>query len=520
MSLVAEVVTLADGDINNSARLWVVDAVRFTKHQTLFGTPVSNGAMWKLQRGGLSSYARVMQMRQAAQVRIWLLRQLAPHLYDCLLLYAPHADRMLIADGMRGVNAQAAAAETRKDASTYVVGIVASSPSAAWRQLVETVVAEAQAGAQAAREGAVASAVGVYIAKAIAGEDSGGQGVPNPAYTDWVERRDSLSALVRDMTSGGSEGAAAAAAVEALAKFTRDPAPPRTLALALDSSRSLRCGRVAHVERVGEVCKCLSTLYLRQADMRLLRGSIDLYASRGDDMRALGLPHKLGILLHGEPGTGKSSTIAAIATHLHKDIYYLHLGGVRRNDDLRMLFEHVTRNCANGGVVVMEDIDAMAPVVLRREGLHRPHSSASSASSECSSLSAPLSEGCGSSSLVDLMDAGDAPLTLDYFLNLLQGTLTVDGMVFIATTNRLEVLDPAFYRPGRYDVVLHLGACDRDQVQMAFQRFMGRSPAPDVLARIKEGAHTPASIVARLAQFVCTPADGLDDANVLAPFLD
>lgn len=508
-------------DIDFVESLNVVDAVRLSSRSTLFGVPISNEALWKLPRNGVAAYPHVSSMKQGAEVRIWLLRQLVPEIYQRVLQYEGK-----VAAAAAVMNSPEAADDTANNGILNVsvaCGAGAIHAAAAWRRLVEAVVAGAQ---QVHRSGAAAQSVGVYIVKAVVEDGgAGAAGVPNPAYTDWAERRDCLKALVQDLTTragkdgeSGSGGAAAAAAVEALASFTREPAPPRTL------ERDGDCGttRVARVERVGEVCKCLSTLYLRHADMRVLRGSIDLYASRGDDMRALGLPHKLGVLLHGEPGTGKSSTIAAIATHLRKDIYYLHLGGVRRNDDLRMLFEHVTRNCANGGVVVMEDIDAMAPVVLRRGSLPP----ASSASSECSSdlPAAPLSEGgCGGGcnpGLADLMDAGGAPLTLDYFLNLLQGTLTVDGMVFVATTNRLEALDPAFYRPGRFDVVLNLGACDRDQVQLAFQRFMGRPPAAEVLARVREGVHTPASVVARLAQFVCTPAEGADDAHVLAPFLE
>jgi chaperone BCS1 len=201
------------------------------------------------------------------------------------------------------------------------------------------------------------------------------------------------------------------------------------------------------------------------------------------------------VLACTQPGTGKSTTIAAIATFLHKDLHYVSLGTVRTNAELRSLFDHVTRNCANGGgIVVMEDVDAMSPVVLRRVPVISSSSSSSSCSVEASSTD---------------------PLTLDFMLNMLQGTLTIDGMVFVATTNHLELLDPAFYREGRFDVVLRLGACDRAQVRAAFRRFFGRDPRQDVLERVEEDVHTPAAIVARLARFLCSPGD---DEEVLSPF--
>jgi SpoVK/Ycf46/Vps4 family AAA+-type ATPase len=37
---------------------------------------------------------------------------------------------------------------------------------------------------------------------------------------------------------------------------------------------------------------------------------------RKELLARLGLPHKLSVLLHGSPGTGKTTTIAAIATFL------------------------------------------------------------------------------------------------------------------------------------------------------------------------------------------------------------
>ncbi len=209
------------------------------------------------------------------------------------------------------------------------------------------------------------------------------------------------------------------------------------------------------------------------------------------------MKHRPRLFARTQPGTGKSTTIAAIATFLRKDLHYVSLGTVRTNAELRALFDHVTRNCAKGGgIIVMEDVDAMTPVVLRRVPLLLLPVAPETPSVEASSSD---------------------PVTLDFMLNMLQGTLTIDGMVFVATTNHLELLDPAFYREGRFDVVLRLGACDRAQVRAAFRRFFGRDPRPGVLERVEENAHTPAAVVARLARFLCSAGD---DEDVLSPFFE
>ena len=377
----------------------------------------------------------------------------------------------------------------------------------------------------------------VHVARVVnEGTPNQAKPIANPAYAEWEERRDFLKGLLGTPLGTGDGPATTAAnpaVTDALVRFASEASPPRFL-----ESPEPAAKRTVLIEHVSTIAKGLSTLYLREDDMRHLRSSLNLFKDKKDVIRDLGLPHKLGVLLHGEPGTGKSTTIAAIASYLRKDVYYLHLGSVQTNDDLRMLFEHVTKNCVDGGgIVVMEDIDAMAPVVLRRRHGEKSESISSPRSSNGSNShgeSVETDSDCGSSSLPHhqhqqhhhqtqktqtITDAGCKSVTLDYFLNLLQGTLTLDGMVFVTTTNHLAALDPAFYRPGRFDVVLELRACDRFQVQQAFRRFLGRDPSPGVLARVAENLHTPAAVTSRLAAYVCCPTSEADDEDILEPFL-
>ena len=128
-------------------------------------------------------------------------------------------------------------------------------------------------------------------------------------------------------------------------------------------------------------------------------------------------------------GTGKSSTIACVASYLSRDIYYVSLKEIRTDDELLRVVSFV--NTQGNGCIVFEEIEKNVPhLVCTEEYL------ASIAVSELPSTSRTLTE------------LGEPRLTLECLLNVLQGTLTQSGTVFCATTNHIDRLQPALFRSG------------------------------------------------------------------------
>jgi hypothetical protein len=92
-----------------------------------------------------------------------------------------------------------------------------------------------------------------------------------------------------------------------------------------------------------------------------------------------GIPHTLGFLFHGPPGTGKTSTIKAIAKEGRRHIINIQLNEIKTKAQLQHLFFHDEIHVYNGAntekyiipvserLYVIEDIDAMGDTVLRRE---------------------------------------------------------------------------------------------------------------------------------------------------------
>jgi hypothetical protein len=260
-------------------------------------------------------------------------------------------------------------------------------------------------------------------------------------------------------------------------------------------------------EEVNRVHRAVTSLYLTAKDRARLDTCLGSFVEKKPLLRRLGLPNKLCVLLHGTPGCGKTSTAAAIATYLRRPMYYVALKTLQTDAELREAFRAATADDRTGGVIVLEDVDAMTDLV--RDRLSPPQGPPGQ-----TEATPRKQEDAGSSS-----SSGSEHLTLSCLLNLLQGTLTLDNMVVVATTNHLSHLDPALVRDGRFDVRIELRPCDRRQVADMYLAFTGRTLDDALLARVPEHVHAPATVMGHLLQYaIGGVGDGGDEA-ALQPFL-
>jgi len=154
--------------------------------------------------------------------------------------------------------------------------------------------------------------------------------------------------------------------------------------------------------------------------------AIKHFENKKEDHHRLGLPHHLGIMLHGEPGCGKSSMVHAVAAETERSIFYLNLGSVGNDKELTALLSG-TRDWSKI-ILAIEDIDAAGVKVNREDAEKKKDGNEES-----------------------------GPLSLSALLNVLDGILCPDGLVVVATTNHHEKLDPALKREGRFDKTFELG---------------------------------------------------------------
>jgi ATP-dependent 26S proteasome regulatory subunit len=243
---------------------------------------------------------------------------------------------------------------------------------------------------------------------------------------------------------------------------------------------------------VSEQSKPIDTLYLRKKDMFQLKSVLNNFGNCSEIYAELGIRKKLGLMFHGVPGTGKSTSIVTIASYLKKDIYYLNMNTIKTNAELQMIFDYVLKNCSKTGIIVIEEIEKQTDVVLKNHELK-------------------------DETMTDILNKKEGKLNLSYFLNLLDGTLSQEETVYIMTTNHIDKLEPALYRAGRIDKMIEFKKCDKYQIEIIYERIMKRKIDSDVLDSIPEDVYTPADIIFHLVSYIYETE--LDDGNIMEKFM-
>lgn len=160
------------------------------------------------------------------------------------------------------------------------------------------------------------------------------------------------------------------------------------------------------------------------SEIRLVRELIQIPLQFPAVYRQLGIQAPRGVVFYGPPGTGKTHLAKAMANELNAQFFYVNgpelIGSMyaETEGNLRKMFSEATHHAPS--IVFIDELDVMAP---------------------------PRGE-TGSHSDTRMVTQ---------LLSLMDGMSQVEGVVVVGTTNRVEAVDRALRRPGRFDREIYIG---------------------------------------------------------------
>ena len=277
----------------------------------------------------------------------------------------------------------------------------------------------------------------------------------------------------------------------------------------------------------------------------VLKNRVNHFLNNRDWYNKRGIPYTLGFMFHGGPGTGKTSTIKAIANASQRHVFNVKLGDVKTNTQLRNLFqsEYVQVLDPVSGkkekyiipimkrLYVIEDIDSMADIVRKRSD-KKQNSDVSvrggnvASSKVLNSLKRQLFESQSDyknpERKVELEQqikeveeelerhATDA-ITLSSLLDVLDGTYEIPDRMFCITTNDPETLDPAFIRPGRVDMIVQFTNATHDIILGMFSNFYEQKFDIEMFEGVCEKMISPAMVNQILFKHFYSPTNAITE---------
>ncbi|MBE8539825.1 CDC48 family AAA ATPase [Geoglobus acetivorans] len=228
--------------------------------------------------------------------------------------------------------------------------------------------------------------------------------------------------------------------VGATVTFGRQPQQPVLLAVVKTDPKTaviidettkivLRDKPVRGFERFGKAGVTYEDIGGLKKELQKVREVIELPLKYPELFQKLGIDPPKGVLLYGPPGTGKTLIAKAVANEIGASFFTINGPEImskfygESEQRLREIFEEAKENSPS--IIFIDEIDAIAP---RRDEV-----------------------------------TGEVERrVVAQLLTLMDGLEERGQVIVIGATNRIEAVDPALRRPGRFDREIEIGVPDRE----------------------------------------------------------
>lgn len=163
------------------------------------------------------------------------------------------------------------------------------------------------------------------------------------------------------------------------------------------------------------------------------------------------ITYKLGILLYGDPGTGKTSLAKSIACTYDCELAVINVNDILQFKDYS--FSNARRKNDKMIVVLLEDIDCVLNAKDDRYGSGKEYEDEYDEDDDYG-YDTHKKKG-------KVIKGGSGSERLHALLQILDGTNSSNNVIYIATTNFVDRLDEALTRDGRFDLKVEMKNFDQ-----------------------------------------------------------